>query len=252
MGRALGSAVAARTQLASRMNEQAQLNANANRDLAAQKADQDRDLAAHKANLDAVVAVRGQDSTAATANARLGYEAGKDNRASIEKQIERHAESRVPAETPGTLYGTNKKDPKAREAEVKTYAADLMDRIEESVARRGDGKRVEQLSPAELRQLTLADNIRRKVEDKRSELGQSARDFFGTKRFDSRNLYGYLPTKAEPANDGGFVVHFGNGNTAKADIVGGDFKWLSPNAPVDADIQELVAPLIRKARQGSK
>lgn len=194
---------------------------------------------------------RGQDVSAATTRAQLRFEAGRDNRKNIESQIASHADAMTPVVGSG-VFGTEKGAAAAR-AEAKTqYGNDLRGRMEWSLADRKDGRTVEELSPTEFNQLLLMDKVRRKVEDKRSEVGQSVRDFFGNKRFNGQSLYGYGPTKVEAANDGGFVVHFGNGNTAKADIVGGDFKWLTPNAPVDADIQALVAPLIREARQRSR
>lgn len=188
---------------------------------------------------------RGQNLTAITAAARLNFDAGKDNRSNIESLIDSHADQAVPAVS-STLPGS--KAQQDRSAQVKQYSSDLKTRIAYTLGDRRDGKRMEQLSPTEVNQLMVADAFRRGVTDKRGEVLQSFRDLFGNKRFDSRNLYSYMPVKAEPANDGGYVVSFANGNTAKADIVGGEFRLLGPNGPVDADLQQFIAPLIRQAR----
>lgn len=217
-----------------------------------------QDMSAATAERGQNVTMRGQTLEAANARARLAHDAGKENAASLDKQIDAAADRATPLAESGFFKNTEN-SMKAREEAKKQYGNELRRRINHSLGDRTDGKRLENLSGAEFNQLVLADKVRRKVEDKRGTLSQSVRDFFGAKQFDSDNLYGYMPTKAVPANDGGFVLHFGNGNTAKADIVGGDFKWLSPNAPIDADIQQLVAPLVRaerarldKERKGSK
>lgn len=203
------------------------------------------DVVSRGQDMNAETTRRGQDITAQTAAQRLGYEAGKENRSNFDKLIDNHAQAQVPAATSILPGGGAQRD---RDASVKQYGADLKNRIEYSLGDRKDGRRMEQLQPVEQNQLFLADAFRRKVEDKRGEVIQSFRDLFGNKRFDSRNLYSYMPVKAESANDGGYLVHFANGNTAKADLVGGEFKFFGPNGPVDADLQQFIAPLIRKAR----
>ena len=77
---------------------------------------------------------------------------------------------------------------------------------------------------------------------------QGFRDFFGNKRFDSRDLYSYDVKSAKPAIDGGYVIELNNGNTVKAEAVsGGGFNFFTPNGPVDADLAKLYTPVVEAA-----
>jgi hypothetical protein len=118
------------------------------------------------------------------------------------------------------------------------------------------GKRFGQLDMGEQQQILLADRFKRLNTAARSGFLQSIRDYPGNSRVDTRNLYTYMPVKAERADipgGGGWVLHLKNGNKAAvSDLGGGNFRWLGPNTPVDGDTMAMILPLIQKAEQGKR
>lgn len=85
---------------------------------------------------------------------------------------------------------------------------------------------------------------------------QAMRDYFGIKRFTSRDLSTYLPKSVERTtlpSGGGYLVHLKNGNTITVrELAGGGFKLLGPNAPVDLDIQNVYGSMIAKFEKSQK
>lgn len=208
----------------------------------------------------------GNQLTAATAKARLGYEMGKDNKAGVEKSVANHVLSQIEAQKTGTLGVGGEKDADYQNR-VKKETADVMGRLEHSVANRKDGRTVEGLPPAEREQLLLADRVRRKFDAGRADVVQNMRDFFGTKQFDSKDLYSYLPATDKAGKPvgaetsllpggGGIVMRAQNGNTMTATRgLGGDWNLITPNGPVDADVAALWKPhleALEKKAKGSK
>jgi len=84
---------------------------------------------------------------------------------------------------------------------------------------------------------------------------QALRDYFGIKRFTSRDLTSYLPKKVERTTlgGGGYLVHLKNGNTITVrELAGGGFNLLGPNAPVDRDIQNVYGSMIAKFEKSQR
>lgn len=154
---------------------------------------------------------------------------------------------------PGYITNESDADYKIRRDQT---IANLRNDIQYSVGDRGDGKKIGNMTNTEFQQLALAKRIKDKVVDARGGFLQGMRDFFGNKEFDSKNLYSYMPVKAEKATlpgGGGYVIHFKNGNTASVvDVGGGNFRMASSNKPVDADVMQLIYPLIQQAGQTTK
>lgn len=124
-------------------------------------------------------------------------------------------------------------------SKIESEKARLKSEFEYSTGRRDDGKKFEQLSRAEQNDLFTLSRIKSQTEKARGDFGEKMRSYFGGSRADSKNLYSYGVTKAERANDGGYVLTLGNGNKVKAEALsGGGFNLFGPNDPVDADLAE--------------
>lgn len=181
--------------------------------------------------------------------ATLQHTIGKENAATHDKAIEDYARGKVAV--PGTI--SNMVDKQKYENDVKAKASALKADINYSVADRKDGTTMEKLTPTQRNQLFLANDLKERITDARGGIVQSMRDFFGNKRFDSRNLYSYMPVSAEPSMQGGYVVHFANGNTAHVvDVAGGGLNIFGPNTPVDADVAAILKPVIDRAKRQGK
>ncbi len=241
IGEQMGNMVAANTRLAAALNEQNQGNKNADRLVTAQG-----NAATHAASMARV----------RLDTAKLNDEQGKARRANFQNRIKAEAEAAEPTSTPGALYGSNAVDPKAREANVKRREAQLLADFEYSV---GDAKdpqtgrrlRIEDLSETAQNQLFDAQKYKERVSASRQTWGSFFRDFFGNKRFDSKNVYSYLPVGVERSKmGGGYIVQFANGNTASVeDVSGGTWRAFKPNDPVDADMLARVAKLIQQHKE---
>lgn len=148
------------------------------------------------------------------------------------------------------------------EAKVKQETADVGERLRHtlSVTKQTPGK----LNDDQHSLLLKANDIRNRLEPYRSSKLGWAQDFFGSKRFDSKNLYSYLPARdaggtVKPAipKTFGYSVEMGNGNKMKVySAVNKDgttgFNFTGPNDPVDADAMEIMTPAIKAAQQARK
>lgn len=136
-------------------------------------------------------------------------------------------------------------------ARLEQDAAKFRNSIDYSL--RGSGVNIDQLTNEQVQGFRDAHKLKTKLEAARSNFGQIMRDYFGNKRFDSADLRSYQPVRAEKANDGGFVIHFANGNTAKvSDLQGGGFNWFGANEPVDADLAAILKPHVDEAKRKAK
>lgn len=180
----------------------------------------------------------------------LGAKLRKENEERVNAQLDRAAGEITGGLRKGGMFGS---DETADQYKVRKEqdAAKFRNSVEYSL--RQSGVNVADMKNEQVQGFRDAHKIKTKMEAARGTFGQSVRDFFGNKRFDSDDLRSYTPVKAVKANDGGFLIHFANGNTAKvSELQDGKFNWTGPNAPVDADIAAILKPHIDKARQGKK
>lgn len=172
-----------------------------------------------------------KDTNARVAAARLGMELGDKNRKVIA--------DRLKSESGRELYGPDGKPvdtsgmkPEELKAAQEKQHANVVSRLEYSMGQRGDGKTMESATPAEVNQLLLGEKFKRAIDRGRGDKLQYLKDFFGDKRHDSDNVYSYLPAYRE-----GNRIFTHNGNSvAGSTAVGGEFQFLGPNTPVDADM----------------
>lgn len=112
------------------------------------------------------------------------------------------------------------------------------------------------LNTSQVQLLMTAAKLKERAEAGRDSKTQWARDFFGNKRFDTRDLVSYLPSKAEGSIipfSGGYKVTLNNGNTVSVTaLANGGFNFTGPNDPQDADVMALLAPAIREFEQSKK
>jgi hypothetical protein len=144
-------------------------------------------------------------------------------------------------------------DDKAYEARRKRTGDAFRTEVNATLANRKDQRKIGELSNAEVEQLMMAKRIKNKFESGRGDAVQSLRDFFGNKRFDSRDLYSYLPAVGKDGSlqgaqiasipgGGGYVLKSRNGNTMTATRgLGGEWNLTGPNGPVDADVAAIFA-----------
>lgn len=135
-----------------------------------------------------------------------------------------------------------------REAEIETL-------MQNSAADVKGGKGLDEMNPTQIHQLHQAYDTKQKVEAGREGFQQKLADYAGTKRFDSKNLYGYIPASVEPTSAIGdtWRVKMANGNTITlTNLAGGGFNVLSPNQPVNADLMAQVTPLIERYKKTGK
>lgn len=168
------------------------------------------------------------------------------NRGTMDKELEDYARGKVGDPKINETAGDHASRVKGELSKVRTD-------INYSLGNRKDGRKLEDLEPAERQQLLLAKSIKDRVVDARGDLGQKFRDYFGNKQFDSKDLYSYMPKRVEPTTAGGYKVLMANGNTMTVQAArGGGFNLTGPNDPVDADIQQLISPLVDKYEKSQK
>jgi hypothetical protein len=168
------------------------------------------------------------------------------NRGTMDKELEDYGRVKAGPKEMSEL-------PATYEGRVKAELSKVRQDINYSLGNRKDGRKLEDLEPAERQQLLLAKSIKDKVADSRGGIGQKFRDYFGNKQFDSKDLYSYMPKAVEPTLDGGYKVLMANGNTMTVSAArGGGFNLTGPNDPVDADIQQLISPLVDKYEKSQK
>lgn len=159
---------------------------------------------------------------------------------------------------PGTkgTFGQGGVDSAGHETKIKNLEASLRTDINHSLGNRRDGKKYEDLNQTEREQLFLAKKFKDKVVDSRGGLANKASNFFGNKRFDSKDLYSFMPSGAEGTVipfQGGYKIQTQNGNTMFVkQAMGGGFNWTGPNDPVDADLSALVTPHIKRYQDSLK
>lgn len=169
-----------------------------------------------------------------------------NNRKQLDTQAETYARQAVgPQKTSGLLgSGIGGEKDADYENRVKGEKADFMRRADFSFADRNDGKKLEDATPRQFQQLTILNNIRKKVVEGRSDFTQQLRDFFGNKQSDSQNLYHYGPKDLKASllpGGGGYHVQLAGGDTVNlVTAAGGGYKVLGPNTPVDSDIMALI------------
>lgn len=175
-------------------------------------------------------------------------------RKQMDSQIEGAAREIEPARSTGNVvgYGAEKESDYTERVKKRTDA--LRNDIQFSVGNRG--KRYGDLSEPERQQLFLAAKIKRNVESGRDDIAQMGRDFFGIKRFDSRDLYSYMPKTGKNGEllgaettiipfQGGYTLRSQNGSTMTAKRgVGGEWNLTGPNGAIDADTAALFQPHI--------
>jgi hypothetical protein len=188
--------------------------------------------------------------------AEVQNKADLDNRSVVDSEIKEVA-TRMAGPAPTKTMGGVDKD--AHAANLQKAEVELKGDIKYTLA--DTGKKYERLAPAERQQLFQAAEFRSKVMDARGGIKQSMVDYFGNKRFDSKNLYSWLPARdksgtVQPATalpDGTLQVKLGNGNTVSVGAVaGGGFKVLGPNEAINADMMALVQPAIDAYRKKAK
>lgn len=112
------------------------------------------------------------------------------------------------------------------------------------------------MSTSQVQMLMTLAKLKDRAEVGRESKTQWARDFFGNKRFDSRDLTSYVPSKAEGSIipfSGGYKITLANGNSVSVSAAaGGGFNFTGPNDPMDADVMALMAPAIREYEQKVK
>lgn len=173
---------------------------------------------------------------------------GNENEQRVEKRTTEYARGKVAQPSGGLLSSGDRQN---YEGQVKAKADETHELVKYSIADRKDGKTIGDLSPTEHNQLLLANDLREKITDARGGIVQTMRDFFGNKQFNTKNLYSYMPTGAERSLQGGYLIHFANGNTAHVkETAGGQFQIFGPNTPIDADIMAVLKPYINKAKAG--
>jgi hypothetical protein len=176
-----------------------------------------------------------------TAQGNATRDAAKAGREVARQRVQDIVESRTPTTVPGKLYGENQVDPKQREQDVRRRTADLVSRIEYSVADRKDGRTMADLSDTEFNQLAVANDLRERMEKADTGFWKKLKDYFGQNRFTSRSLYGYLPTHRSAD---GKTLYMQNGNVIDlSKAIGAEFNLFGPNSPVDADVQDMIRNL---------
>lgn len=181
-----------------------------------------------------------KQANAGTAAARLRSEQRDKRAADVPNEIK--------AEVMRDPALTSIKDPKEREAAALERTSDLEARMRRTAA--SGGKQLGDIDVVERRQMIMADNLRRRLEESRSSMDSFMRDFVGNKRFDSQNLYDYMPKEVEDAPFGR-IVTMRNDNTVRVRKVvrNGESNWFSPNGPIDADMMALIEAAPKKGQK---
>lgn len=182
------------------------------------------------------------------------YNTGREdlNAKNNDAALEDYVKASIPGQNTSIIGGEKPADYANR---VGTEKSKLADRIHYTLGDT-DGKRIGQLDGPHLQQLLMGDKFRAKLEASRGDLINRMHDFTGNKRFDSRNLYSYIPSGAEPTmlpNSGGYRVQMKNGNTMTVyNARNGGFNFTSPSDAVDADAEQFIAPFIKQQREQGK
>lgn len=151
----------------------------------------------------------------------------------------------------GTSFGATAEKPEAVKERIGRIKSGMKSDIDYTLAtQKKDWAR---LNPSQRQSLYLMAALKQRVEESRASGDRSLAEYFGTKRFDSRDLTQYIPTEANTnilGHSGGYTIKMKGGNEINVTkLAGGEFQWLSANKPVDSDIVALFAPLIAK-REG--
>jgi hypothetical protein len=148
-------------------------------------------------------------------------------------------------------FGFGGEDDKGFEGRGNVTTADFRGDVHFSVGNRKDGKKIGQMTPGEVQQLFLAKRVKDKFIAGRGDTVQFIRDFFGTKQFNSRDLYSYLPRTgpkgelmgaeiAQIPGGGSFLLRAKNGSSMTATRgMGGEWNLTGPNGAIDSDIAAL-------------
>lgn len=182
------------------------------------------------------------------------YNTGReDNNAKVNDQaLEDYTKSSIPGQNTNLITGEKPADYANRVAQEKSKLADQINYTLGDTS----GKRIGQLDGTHLQQLLMGAKFKAKLEAGRGDLLNRMHDFTGNKQFDSRNLYSYMPSGAQPTmlpNSGGYRIQMKNGNTMTVyNARGGGFNLTSPNDPVDADAEQYIAPFIKQLRAQGK
>lgn len=196
----------------------------------------------------------GQQTSAALKIAELHRAMGNENETRVTKRTEDYVRSKM---TPERAQLFN--DPATRAAEeqkLKQQTSDVQERIRHTQSLTGKG--VGELPEAQHSLLLKANDLRERLEGEgRKGVVAFAQDFVGNKRFDSKNLYSYLPARdgsgtVKPAipETFGYSVEMGNGNKVKVyKLAGGGFNFTGPNDPMDSEAMELMQPAIAAAQK---
>jgi hypothetical protein len=184
---------------------------------------------------------------------------GNENEKRVETRTADYVRSKAEVANP-QLYA----DPATRaseDAKLKQQTADVNERIKHTLSVTKAGITTGTLPDAQHSLLLKANDMRDRLEPFRNSKLAWAQDFFGDKRFDSKNLYSYLPARdkggaVKAAEPGGFgyTITMGNGNKVKAYSVlnpngGIGFNFTGPNDAIDADVMELIKPAIDAAQR---
>lgn len=143
---------------------------------------------------------------------------------------------------------------RAREDYVKQEAAQHKEDVRYTASAHGID--VGSMRDSQLQTLLQASRIKQKYIASQGDAGQIIRGYFGGSVKDSRDLTSYIPDSVEPSSllgAGGWVVHLPNGG--KMDIkeaTGGNFKIFGQNKAIDADMMQLIRPLIAKYESSHK
>ena len=193
-------------------------------------------------NADRAVKMRGQDAVAGAAAARNATAVRAEDRAAgavaekrVNDSINTIARASVSQEKQGEDY----------EPAVKEASARLNRDIDYTMGDRFDRRKKADLQPIEINQLRLASEAKRAMEGGRSSIWKSIKEMIGTKRFDSRDLYSYMPEY----RDGNTVYFKNENNVDMTTIVKGGRNWwnvLFPNDPADTQFMEIVKGLPSK------
>lgn len=204
----------------------------------------------------AIANARRADADLALRGAQFGAAQREAGAKAREADIQSWAEQQAGATTePGQLFGRNPVKPEQRRANIANKASEFRNEINFALGNRKDGRKLGDLSDTEMQQLVIGKKFKDGVNDARSGFSQSMRDYFGSKRFDSKDLYSYIPARVERSNTPGssYKVIMKNGNTADITALAkGGFNWFGPNEAVDADMLAMITPLIDKFERGQK
>lgn len=178
-----------------------------------------------------------------------------DRQEQVVKSVDDYVRAKNPAVKESLVPGS--KAQADYEAGIKQKGADLHDRLRHTASVTPGVGSLGRVSESQQTLLHKANDFRERLETTgRSGVIPWAQDFFGNKRFDSKNLYSYLPARddkgaVKPAipETFGYSVEMGNGNRIKVyKLGGGGFNFTGPNDPIDADAMELIKPAIDASR----